>query len=205
MRPDARLSRVHHDWLEAGDVAQRTVARLSEQLRRFLDDQTFQENRRIVQIIRQIEQTALARRDWVPDGMFFEMDEMAPQIELPMDRPLFSPPWKPFVVSEGVEDGRADACTDALFEQVFVDRARLSANIRRALATHAQVTLSDLLRDHPLEHGLSELVTYLAMASESRNNLIDEAIHQTIIWADTKGTFRQALMPLVIFTRGVSS
>jgi flagellar motility protein MotE (MotC chaperone) len=38
LEPDRRLARIHYDWLAAGDVTQRTVARLSEQLRRYLDD-----------------------------------------------------------------------------------------------------------------------------------------------------------------------
>jgi hypothetical protein len=33
------LKRVHYDWLEAGEHTQRTVALLSQELRRFLDDQ----------------------------------------------------------------------------------------------------------------------------------------------------------------------
>ena len=49
LAPDRRLMRIHYDWLEAGEVAQRTVARLSEQLRRYLDDQAWLENRRIMQ------------------------------------------------------------------------------------------------------------------------------------------------------------
>jgi len=40
LKPDGRLRRVHYDWLEAGENTQRTVAQLSEQLRRFLDDQS---------------------------------------------------------------------------------------------------------------------------------------------------------------------
>src|SRR5207302_75166 len=35
---DKRLKRIHFDWLEAGEYTQRTVARLSQQLRRYLDD-----------------------------------------------------------------------------------------------------------------------------------------------------------------------
>ena len=31
LNPDPRLKRVHYDWLAAGELAQRTVARLSEQ------------------------------------------------------------------------------------------------------------------------------------------------------------------------------
>ncbi len=52
LAPDARMRRVHYDWLEAGEHAQRTVALLSQQLRRFLDDQAFLENRRIMEILR---------------------------------------------------------------------------------------------------------------------------------------------------------
>ncbi|MBN1278591.1 MAG: DUF3375 domain-containing protein, partial [Chlorobiaceae bacterium] len=59
MRPDSRLRRVHYDWLEAGEHTQRTVARLSEQLRRFLDDKAWLENRRIMDILRGIETRAL--------------------------------------------------------------------------------------------------------------------------------------------------
>ena len=70
LAPDRRLMRIHYDWLEAGEVAQRTVARLSEQLRRYLDDQAWLENRRIMQLIRRVEQSALAVRDQRSAGLF---------------------------------------------------------------------------------------------------------------------------------------
>ncbi|EPY8485485.1 DUF3375 domain-containing protein, partial [Pseudomonas aeruginosa] len=41
LNPEPRTRRVHHDWLEAGEHTQRTVAQLSQQLRRFLDDRAF--------------------------------------------------------------------------------------------------------------------------------------------------------------------
>src|SRR3954447_10174291 len=47
---DARMSHVHYDWLEAGERTQATVRLLSEQLRRFLDDQVWLENRRVVEL-----------------------------------------------------------------------------------------------------------------------------------------------------------
>ena len=34
MQPDARTRRLHYDWMEAGEHTQRTVAALSQQLRR---------------------------------------------------------------------------------------------------------------------------------------------------------------------------
>jgi hypothetical protein len=118
LAPDPRFLRVHYDWLEAGEVAQRTVARLSEQLRRFLDEQVFLENRRIMNIIRDVEQHALAVRDEWPVGPFVEIDGAAPAVELPMDRPLYAPPWRPILDSAGVELGDGAVEVEALFEQV---------------------------------------------------------------------------------------
>jgi hypothetical protein len=63
LSPDARTRRVHYDWLEAGEHTQRTIAQLSQQLRRFLDDQAWLENRRIMDILHGIETKALALRD----------------------------------------------------------------------------------------------------------------------------------------------
>jgi hypothetical protein len=41
-----RMRRIHYDWLDAGEQTQATVRTLSDQLRRFLDDQAWLENRR---------------------------------------------------------------------------------------------------------------------------------------------------------------
>jgi hypothetical protein len=48
LNPDARTRRIHYDWLAAGEQTQRTVSQLSRQLRRFLDDKAWLENRRIM-------------------------------------------------------------------------------------------------------------------------------------------------------------
>ncbi len=68
LKPDVRTRRIHYDWLEAGEYTQRTVAQLSQQLRRFLDDQAYLENRRIMDILQSIERHALAVRDAPPIG-----------------------------------------------------------------------------------------------------------------------------------------
>ena len=52
---DPRLARTHFDWIDASERTQRTVRLLSEQLRRFLDDQVWLENRRVFELLRSIE------------------------------------------------------------------------------------------------------------------------------------------------------
>ena len=225
LAPDRRLLRIHYDWLEAGEVTQRTVARLSEQLRRYLDDRAWLENRRIMHLIREVEQHALAIRDRSPGGAsraneqdeqkalknrlasssssdaLMEIDEPAPDVDLAMDRPLFSPPFQPRLTAQLPVEGGGDVPADALFEHVCVDKGRLAARIRRALQTRRQISLAELVETHPLEHGLAELVVYLCLAAEDPRALFDDARTQTLAWTDETGRRRRATLPLVIFNR----
>jgi Protein of unknown function (DUF3375) len=201
LAPDPRLRRIHYDWLEAGEIAQRSVARLSEQLRRYLDDLAWMENRRIMQLVREVEQHALAIRDQPPEAGLMTVDEPAPRIDLAMDRPLYSPPFKARLDSRLPTEEAVDIPADALFHQVHVDKGRLTAHIRRALQTRQQVSLAEVVRAHPIQQGLAELVAYLSIAAEDRAAVIDDAGSQTLTWSDDEGTLRQATMPLVIFNQ----
>src|SRR5215468_6234334 len=128
LKPDRRLLRIHYDWAQAGEVTQRTVARLSEQLRRYLDDKAWQDNRRIMKVVRDIEYRALAMREAPPTGAVMSLEEAAPDISLVMDRPLFVPPLK-LTIEETATNADEDVPSDALFTQVYVDKERLNARI----------------------------------------------------------------------------
>jgi hypothetical protein len=201
LEPDSRLQRVHYDWLEAGEVTQRTVARLSEQLRRYLDDQAWLENRRIMQLMRDIEQKALALRGQVDErAAFMELDEPSPAITLAMDRTLFSPPFKPKITQHILDDEGVAIAADALFEQVYVDHLRLMSNVRRALQTRRQVSLATLAADYPIEQGLAELATYLKLATQDLHAAIDDDNTEVVAWTDDRGRRRQATLPLIIYS-----
>ncbi len=200
-RPDRRLRRIHYDWLEAGEQTQRTVARLSQQLRRYLDDQAWLENRRIMEVLKQIETRAIALRDSPPKGEFMAIDEAAPRIELPMERPLYSPPFKP-AIDDVLELGEADELdADALFEQQFVDKARLAGLLRQALQLSDQVSLPQLIEQHPLQQGLAELLAWLAIASDDDRAVFDDSQHDDIRWLDENGGSRRARLPRILFCR----
>jgi hypothetical protein len=201
LSPDKRLTRVHYDWLEAGEVAQRTVARLSEQLRRYLDDKALLENRRIMNLLREIEQHALSIRDVITDAPEMEIDELAPNIELPMERTLFSPPIKPRIDQQQLSVGDDDIDAQVLFEQIYVDRNKLEMRIRQALQMREQISLTDLVNEYPLQLGLAELVAYLSLAADDDHAVIDDTVEQSIQWTDSAGDRRRAFLPLVIFSR----
>ena len=157
---------MHFDWIEAGERAQQTVRLLSEQLRRFLDDQVWLDNRRVFELLRKIEGHALALRDQAGTadrlpGM--TIDAVAPEVVLPFERPLYTPRQQSMINSAEVVDGEADFEATALYDQTYVDLAELDRVVRAGLLDHEQVGLTELVAAHPLEHGLADLVGYLSL------------------------------------------
>ena len=201
MQPDPRLRRVHYDWLEAGEHTQRTVARLSEQLRRFLDDQAWLENRRIMDILHRLESQALALREAPPPGAFMPLAEIGAAIDLPLERPLYRPPFKPLIDDLVRDEGDAVVDTAALYAQVVVDRGELKRHIRQALQEHAQVSLGQVVEHHPLRHGLAELVAYLHVAADWPGAVVDDDAQEQVSWTSDTGVVRKATLPRIILLR----
>ena len=210
LKPDKRLRRIHYDWLEASEYTQRTVAQLSQQLRRFLDDQAWLENRRIMDILHGIESKALKLREDLsrlpPNSPFMSLEASSASIEMPMERPLYSPPVKPQIANIRLEEGDEEVDSSALYAQVVVDKPAIARHIRHALQDQSQVSLRELCEARPLTHGLAELVAYLEMGRQSGGDgrfdmLIDEHVKDTISWISAQKTRRRASMPRIIYMR----
>lgn len=200
LEPDRRLLRIHYEWLKAGEAAQRTVARLSEQLRRYLDDQAWLENKRIMNLLRDIEAKALSLRQQPPEKEIISLDDVRVEMNLPLDRPLYCPPLKPRIDTQLLLEGTSDNDADALFGQIHVDKSRLQENLRLALRQQPQISLGDLLHHYPLQQGLAELVTWLELATTHSRCVLDEHHTQLISWHDEQGVQRRASVPLIIFS-----
>ncbi len=205
LKPDSRTRRVHYDWLEAGEHTQRTVAQLSQQLRRFLDDQAWLENRRIMDILHGIETKALAVRESQPSGVMMGIADTAADIELPMERPLHTPSIKPQIADIVLEAGDVEIDAGALYSQVVIDKAQLVRHIRHALQDRSQVTLRELCEMQPLQRGLAELVAYLQLVGDTFKAVVDEEVTDEISWcrekSDGQEQVKRARLPRVIFVR----
>jgi len=201
IEPDPRMRHIHYDWMDAAERTQATVRLLSEQLRRFLDDQVWLENRRVMDLIRSIESTALALREHEPPGPGCEIDVTSPEVVLPLERPLYTPTERAPLDSTGVIAAAEDVDASLLFEQIYVDPQRLSTTVRQALGRRAQIGLGELLEQQPLQQGLAELVTYLALDDPGFEVVFDERISERVRWSDEAGYERIATIPRVTFAR----
>jgi len=199
---DIRLKRIHFDWINAGEQTQRMVARLSKQLRRFLDDRSYYENKRIVKILDNIDKDALEVRNISPlDQYFMKIDGTRPSFQLPMERPLFSPPLKINLDSIILDGDGGSLDTSVLYNQVVVDKLRLEQNIAKTLELQQQVSLGSLIEIYPLEEGLAELITYFTIAEENRYAFIDENELEIVLWTDNDEINRSATIPKIMFQK----
>lgn len=198
---DHRIATVHHDWSEAAERAQQTVRQISEQLRRFLDDQVW-ENKRVLALVRSVESAALTVRDRPPD-FGLTVDEPGLAIALPFERPLYEPPSDGQVESLIPPAADAEIDADLLFQQTFIDQARLVAQIRAVLPQRSSALLDDIVRAFPLELGAAEIVGYLAISDADIAVELDDTDETILDFVDPTDpdSFRRARLPKVTVRR----
>ncbi len=216
---DPQVRRLQHDLVVAAEHTRMVLRGLTDGLRSGLDDRAWRENRRVLDLLGSIEQRA--RRLSVGldplDGFTVELDDLVPTVVLPVERPLYAPLRRAAVDSARPETGDEDFAAAALFGQVQVDPVPLTAHVRRALLQRPRVELATVLEQHPLRHGLAELMAYLSLRDDAFDVVFpppadddpDEAGQDqdgrddddTVSWTDPDGLTRSATLPRVVFAR----
>lgn len=202
INPDQFLFEIQYHLLDAGEKVYHTNNLLVEQLRRYLDDQTYLENRRIMDLIKGIEKKAIDIREMPPRVRTFAfMDSIKPGFDFTMSRSLFTPPKSPVVNVSKLKHGEADIEMTALYDQHHIDEKKLKLNIRKALEIRSQVSLAKLLDTYPVENGLAELLAYLNLAFNDKKAMVNDMETEEIFFTTEKGVSKKVKMPQVIFTR----
>jgi hypothetical protein len=200
---DDFIDRLKLSLIDAGEKVNKTIHCLVEQLRKYLDDKTLLENKRIIEIIREIKVSAVAVKDNPPmDKDFMTVDDK-PDIRLIMERPLFSPAKGVEIMAAELEEGNADSVdASVLYRQLYIDYDVLRANIKDLLKFEKQTTLKQITEVHPIEKGLTELLAYYDIASKDSKSFINDETSEiiTIINRETDRCF-EIQTPQVIFCR----
>jgi hypothetical protein len=202
MEPDKRLARIHNFWLDASTHVQDVAASLSAQLRRFVDNNIWLENRRIVEIFKHIQEGAIKIRDNPPKGNFMEIDDISVEIKLLMERPMFAHKTRAKIESSEPRQGdQEDIDTSALYDILYVDVAALEENIERELLHSSQITLAEIIAIYPPERGLAEVVAYMNIAAKRDGSVFEESTMDEMSWLNGQGAAVMAHAQRIIFTR----
>jgi len=203
------LQRLTSHLLDAGERVNQSNQRLAEHLRRVVDSRNVTESRRVQALSREIKHViSQIGADIVPLMSLYRTlysIEGEPEVELPLERPLFDPPElittseRPRPASMFIDD---DALT-ALLDTFFIDETLLHNNIERQLMSRAEVTLAELAASYPVKQGMAEVIAYFLIAAREPQHIIDRTLRDTILIHMLDGDERSVAVPRVVFRRVV--
>ncbi len=194
-----RLRRLKRNLIDAAAKIVESNRRLGEKLRKLLDEQNLAEARRVMELAVEIKQTAVSLIPHPPVEKEFFFLEAAPAVDMPLERPLWTPPVNVSYTDIDLESADADLSTanlEALFNQFYVDESRLCRYIAALLDKKGTATLGEVTAVYPLTQGLAELVAYAVIASRDEGHQIDETGWEELKLAENGRVVR---LPLIIF------
>lgn len=201
------LQRLTSHLLDAGERVNQSNQRLAEHLRRVVDTQNVMESRRVQLLAQEIKYAVSQLEDAIvplmsPRRIFYTI-EGDPDIELPLERPLFDPPEqitptdRPRLASSLID---MDVLT-ALYDTFYIDNSVLRDNIERLLMSRSEVTLAELITSYPIEQGMAEVIAYLQIAAREPHHQIDRVSRDTVVIRTRNGDTKQIDVPRVIYRR----
>ena len=207
LRSNRILQRLSSLLLVEGERVVRSNERMAATLRRALESIASGEDKRLRELIQDIQQAAIIQQADPPaeDG-FFEL------LGLPTPFNTFSRGfWQPD--SAGTLSGEFSFASNTTFDASLVERftnlanlnlARLHEHIGECLATKDTILLSEILERFPLTEGAMEIIGYLAIAiQDGKNNARhyvskDQFITAVLVDGDRQSTWQ---VPEVLFGR----
>ncbi|NEW60433.1 DUF3375 domain-containing protein [Sulfurovum sp. bin170] len=200
MDSERKLENLKYHLLSGGENSHRVLGKLIEQLRRFIDDKLWVENRRILELAHSIEQKAIKLKDNPPTQReFFSINGVKITVESIASKRLFTPSSKE-EFSHEIKEEIVEIDLSKLYAQVYVDEMVLKQNIQKLLQQKSQFSLKELNSLYPIKKGLSEVVVYLKLAQNMTNSYIDEYRDEMVI-EDERGAKKRVLMDRVLFVR----
>jgi uncharacterized protein DUF3375 len=203
---DYLLPRLPGYLVTAGEKVVHSNARLAEQLRRLLDEQTIAENRRVHELIQEIKQ-AVFLQELPEKGTLLEL-EGVPEVQMVMERALWEPTHTQ-LLSELPQQASQEDLREIDFTRLsspfVVDEMLLRRRIETLLEQRPLVPLSEVLTCYPIEKGLAEVLTYCVLAARDPRHLIDPTSSEEISIMSTNlealHTTRVLLLPRIAYRR----
>lgn len=166
---------------EAAKVTQ-TERRLSSTLRRLLDAQAFHERVRVAELLREIRGLAAAMSANPPiDDVAFEVED-AISLRSPVSRQFWMKPAE-FEVIDLTEQNIDQSQREEMFREFAllhrIDFRAMRSNIQKAAMVRGNVSLAEILHQHPPQSGVMDVLGYLQIASDD-GHVIDRDLPENV-------------------------
>ncbi|MBF0206327.1 MAG: DUF3375 domain-containing protein [Oligoflexia bacterium] len=215
------LKKFKANLLHVGQKVLKSKFRLSEELRKLLHQKYLLENKHVSEEIFQIKRFLIENKEFFlnrPPKDFIALNYL-PEIDLPMERPLWQSKEATIFADTSSTDNSANSKSAALIEEenkaiekemallkemYFIDRELLATRIEKALTltNKGQISLGELSLIFPIERGIGEIVGYMDLAKEHTDNCFmhDDVIESISLHIDSLGDC-SIKTPQVIFTQ----
>lgn len=202
MDDDKKLKDVKYTLLKSGEKIYKVSAKLVEQLRRFIDDRVWIENKRVLELCKKIEKSSIEIKNNISlKKDFFEIKGDSFKIDSIFEKSLYSIK-KPqeFKSEDVIQDIEIDM--DGFYNLFYVDEEALKRNITQMLQHRSQCTLVELTQKFVVTKGVSELISYIAIAKNLDGAVVDDSVKTQIDIVDFDGNRKRVNLPKIIFTKG---
>ena len=199
---DRHLRHIKAQLYTAGKKVIDSNRQLSARLSKVLSEREMSERRKVLELIGDIRGMALRVMAKPPKDDKFITVIGYPEVFMVMSRPLAEPQQDPILLNHPEDADITDLTDmdlDSLFNVFTVNKDALQTNIAAFLKEYKEVSLAQIIQKHPIEKGLAEILTYLAIASQSNKHLISPENHVLLPMDKTESRF--AKVPQVIYTK----
>lgn len=188
---------------ESGRKVYQTNDKMAEKLSRIIRENEASKSDIVKRIVKEIKNTLIeiSKKNRKPD-ISLEIEDGI-EINIPFDRKLtyeqnenieynIKPESLTLSINDFEELGK-------VFGNLIIDRKAIEQNIRESLKEQSQITLSDVITQHPLKHGLPELFVYFGVLSHFQHKSINEDKQQAVVFDDEHN--KCIIIPEIIISR----
>jgi hypothetical protein len=195
------LKNLKYELLLNADKITKVSSKLIEQLRRFIDERVWVENRKILELCKSIEKNALEIQSDPPKKRdFMNLAKSEVVLGSPFGKTLYKVKQKTALKSE-LKESVVEVDMESFYDIFFVDEAQLKKQIEYFLQQQTQCTLEEIVKKFPITKGISELVAYLSIAKNSPDAKVDLQKQVTLEIEDEHQTKKRVITPKIIFTK----
>jgi len=198
---EKKMQDMKHSLLLSGAKISKVSGKLIEQLKRFLDDRVWLENRRILELVKTIQKSAIDIKDEMPKQRgFMLLDENRVKTEMVFEKSLYMLKEQSTLKQE-LNESVIEMNLDSFYDIFFVDEALLQKNINEILLHKAQCSLSEIVQKFTITKGIAELVSYVSIAKNNENVIVYDDKYEIIEVSNSEGEKKMIKLPKIIFTK----
>ena len=197
------LKRMKTFLFHAGEKVNASNDRLSNKLSKIISEKELSERIKIKESINIIKDLALkfAETGKIPKLKNYSI-EHRPDINMPMEKSLTFYPKEDtrFIPKINIQNRVLDEQTASEIGKIkVIDKERLVRNINNVLKDYSQVSLKQVIEKHPIQEGLSEVLTYINLADKNNKGLFNASNKEVILFDAEENKYIE--IPKIIFSR----